>query len=137
MKNLDNKGLVKRIDELIEQHNLNRSQLLKICKISGGFLSNLEKNGSSPSIDKIISIANYFNVSLDYLVFGKNDANLVQINRIIEPDANEQDEQELLKIYRCLDRRRKIRLNNFIYDEIEDMEQNGDISKTQGFTGNH
>lgn len=141
MENSCNKDLVKRIDELLEQHNLNRSQFLKICKINGGFLNNLEKKTLSPSLDKIICIANYFNVSLDYLVFGKNSTNPVSDETDktakIETAKVNTDEQELLKIYRYLDRRGKIRVNNFIYDEIEDIKRSGDIPRTQGFTRNY
>jgi len=129
MDNFNCKDFVKRVDKLLEQHNLKRNKLLKMCKINSGFLNNLESKGTVPSIDKIISIANYLNVSLEYLVFGKDNTNSNSINTgedIKTNNPDEQDEQELLEIYRCLDRKRKIRVNSFIYDEIEDMERSGE-----------
>lgn len=136
MEKLDNKDLVKRIDMLLEQHKLSRNQFLKICKINSNFLNDLEKKGISPSLDKIISIANYFNISIDYLVFGRKNptsdlSDTIEINKITT------DEQELLKIYRHLDRKRKIKVNSFIYDELEYMEQDGDTPKAQNSAKNY
>ena len=57
---------------------------------------------NSPSIDKIISLSNFLNVSLDYLVIGKEiSSSAAELNT---------DEQELIDIYKGLSDMNKGRL---------------------------
>jgi len=58
-----------RLAELKLSKGINSSkELAKSINISPGALSNLENKKSIPAIDTLISLALYFNVSIDYLV---------------------------------------------------------------------
>lgn len=56
------------LKELREQKNLTQEQLAKILKTSKQSIWNYEANHREPNIEMLISIANHFNVSVDYLL---------------------------------------------------------------------
>lgn len=66
---MDNELLVKSVRELCKTHNISPSKLENELNFGAGLISRWIK--SSPSIDKIIDIADYFHVSLDEVV-GRN-----------------------------------------------------------------
>jgi transcriptional regulator with XRE-family HTH domain len=77
--NLHKKGLIvlpdiqlmiKRIDDTAQKYGLSRNQFLIKCD-SKYYVDNLLK-GTVPKIDTIERIADYYNVSIDYLV-GRTD----------------------------------------------------------------
>ena len=64
--------LNERIKELRLSHNLTQKQLADILSISILSMQRFEYGTRRPSLDTLILLANYFNVSLDYLV-GRSD----------------------------------------------------------------
>lgn len=119
--------ICERVFELLGESKSQQRKLSQATGISEQTISSWKKRGTDPSAKHIYAIAEFLNISPVYLLTGKEEPK-IEIN---------QDEQELLKIYRCLDRKRKIRVNSFIYDELENMEQDGDMPKAQGFTKNN
>lgn len=65
--------LGERIAYLRNKHNLTQRQLMNQLKIDN--LSRYERNERRPSIDTIIAIANFFNVSTDWLLLGREFVN--------------------------------------------------------------
>lgn len=63
---MDNELMVKSIRDLCKKNNISISKLQDDLGFGTGLISRWSKN--SPSIDKIIDIANYFHVSLDEVV---------------------------------------------------------------------
>ncbi len=61
-------NLGKNIKYLREKNNLSQKEFAKILNISNSALSQYESNVRVPSDDIKIKIADYFNVSLDYLL---------------------------------------------------------------------
>ena len=57
---------------LIEQNNINASKLSKEIGISSGLISQWKKGLQKPSLDVVVKIADYFNISVDYLL-GRTD----------------------------------------------------------------
>lgn len=68
-------NLGKNIKYLREKKNLSQKEFAKILNISNSTLSQYESNVRVPSDDIKIKIANYFNVSLDYLLGRPNSHN--------------------------------------------------------------
>lgn len=68
---MENELLVKSIRELCKKNNIAISQLEGELNFSAGQISRWTKN--SPSIDKIVDIADYFHVSLDEVVGYKQE----------------------------------------------------------------
>ena len=60
----------KRIRQLRRQHNLTQLALCENLNISETYLRKIESGERSASIDLYIEIAEFFHVSLDYLILG-------------------------------------------------------------------
>lgn len=62
-----------RLKELREKYNLSQVELGKVLNITSQAISNYEKGKREPQIAELITLAEYFGVSVDYLV-GKSSA---------------------------------------------------------------
>lgn len=67
----DPKECGKRIKELRNLHQFTQEQLSERLNISLSMMSKLEQGTKSISVDLTIEIAEYFSVTLDYLLLGK------------------------------------------------------------------
>ncbi|MBU2703378.1 transcriptional regulator with XRE-family HTH domain [Sporomusaceae bacterium BoRhaA] len=61
-----------RLRSLRKLHNLKAEELAEIVGVKRRIIFMYEKNDSNPSYDVLIALADYFKVSLDYLV-GRSD----------------------------------------------------------------
>ena len=66
--------LIHNIGFLCSKNNISINQMLKNCALNKSLIDNLKK-GSLPSVDKISKIAEYFNVSTDYLLGNEQKEN--------------------------------------------------------------
>lgn len=62
------KDLAFMIRKLAKEQGMSGIKVLKACNINRNFLYDLEHSDTSPSIDKIDKIADFFGVSIDYLM---------------------------------------------------------------------
>ena len=60
------------IKNLCKEKKITIKSMLSDCGLNKGFMYGLEKEGKSPSCNNLIKLADYFNVSIDYLV-GRSD----------------------------------------------------------------
>ena len=60
-----------RLKELRKQKKLNQTELAEVIGISLNTLSNMESGKTDPSTETIIKLCEFFNVSTDYLLTGK------------------------------------------------------------------
>ncbi len=65
---MTNSQITERIKSLCGVKNISVSELLMQCKLTKSFIYDLEKRNTSPSCDKIIKIADFLQVSVDYLL---------------------------------------------------------------------
>ena len=84
------KTLIRQIDEKFKELGLSYSAVEKKLGFGNGAIKRFST--SSPSIEKVIQLANFLNVSLDWLVYGESKS--VQLTK---------NELEFLKILRTLD----------------------------------
>ena len=76
-----------RIRELRNRKKLTQMQLSEELKITFRYLSRMENGISVASVDLLVDIANYFGVTLDYLLMGKENKNSElkhQIQKVID-----------------------------------------------------
>jgi transcriptional regulator with XRE-family HTH domain len=61
------------LNDLIERggYNRNRQAILQAVEISSAALSQYTRGRTRPSFQKLVALANFFGVSLDYLVYGE------------------------------------------------------------------
>lgn len=62
----------KRLTELRKQKSITMKELSEGVNITKSAVGNLENEYRSPSLETIVALANFFNVSIDYLV-GRTD----------------------------------------------------------------
>lgn len=80
-----------RIRELRNRKKLTQMQLSEELNITFRYLSRLENGISVASVDLLVDIANYFGVTLDYLLMGKENKNSElkhQIEKVIDTLEN-------------------------------------------------
>ena len=67
-----NREIALAIRRLAKEHGVTVKQTLEDCKINRNFLYDLEKGNSSPSVDKLSRIADYFGVAVTTLLDGES-----------------------------------------------------------------
>ena len=72
---MDINKLIQNIDLLSAQKGVNKTNALAECGAGKNFISNIMK-GSDPSIAKVEQVADYYGVSIDYLL-GRTTAHAV------------------------------------------------------------
>lgn len=60
--------MLKNLKILREEHEITQSELGDILFLSQQAISHYENDNTEPTIDILIKISDYFNVSIDYLV---------------------------------------------------------------------
>jgi len=116
-------SIVNRIKVIAKLKKTNISNIEKELGFSNGSIGKWDLN--SPSCNKIIKLANYLNVSTDYLLLNKCSTENIEVDRKIENILTD-DEIEFIKDYKRLDLRGKTKVNKTMYDEIDRIEQLGD-----------
>jgi transcriptional regulator with XRE-family HTH domain len=86
MKRFNSKETVARIRELRTVHGLTQEQLSEMIGYNRSHISRVECGASSCSLDLLIKLAEFFDVSLDYLILGRRCESTVadDLNDIIE-----------------------------------------------------
>ena len=100
-------ALIDRMTSIMKQHGINAKRLSEELGISSSSFTDWSKGKGTPSLDKLVKFADYFDVSLDYLVYGKEkfanntlefsnhlDCELLEKFHALSPDL-----QERLLIY--------------------------------------
>lgn len=103
--------MYEKIQLLMMSRHMNKNDLSKAIGVSSGNLSDWSNGRSQPSVDKLIKIADYFDVSVDYLV-GRNE-------QFPSPSP---DTFELIRLYEGLDREGKAVVLGSAYQQKQRME---------------
>ena len=65
-------GFPRRLQTLREKRRLSRRTLAELCGLSGNMIGMYERGEKAPSVDALVSLADFFEVSTDYLLGRKN-----------------------------------------------------------------
>lgn len=141
-------SIVQNILKIAKENKVNNQQLCKILNTNSSKIYDWKVGKSKPSADDVFTLANYFDVSIDYLVgrtntnkqtnncysnnISDNSFNNFMQGNIIKGDTsisapvytNEEkqlskEETEILNVYRSLEARDRTKFMNFVFD-IED-----------------
>ena len=63
--------LKEQLESLIEEHGINTSKLAKLTGIPNSTISDWLGGSNPKNITQVKKVANYFNISVDYLCFGE------------------------------------------------------------------
>ena len=88
--------LLKRVYSLMEKAEIRPTQLAKELGMSTSTFSDWAKGKGSPSLKAVMQFSEYFNVSMDYLVYGKAPET---VSASILEFSNSEDEELLRKFH--------------------------------------
>ncbi|KEI09317.1 hypothetical protein Z957_05305 [Clostridium sp. K25] len=117
MNNLNTLG--DRIAFLRTEKSLTQRALMDLLNFEN--LSKYEKNQREPKLELLIELANFFNVSLDWLITGE-DKNVNSSNHILN-ELND-DEINIIKLYRHLDDRSKLKIEGMLEMKVAESKEN-------------
>lgn len=86
-----NKEIALAIRRAAKEHGVTVKQTLDDCNINRNFLYDLEKGNSSPSVDKLSRIAEYFGISTSKLLDGEDGdvTAFLELYKKLSPSAKE------------------------------------------------
>lgn len=103
---ITNLDIGKKIRTLRQQIGISQVDLAKIIGVSKSTMSNYERNYSIPDPDIVVALANYFNVSTDYLYDVDNNSphpNITKENTLYHTkNTLSKDELNVLAYYNRL-----------------------------------
>ena len=110
-------SLIERINQKATEKGLNIKQLEQLSGLSNGQIGKWKKQ--KPSYDKVESVANSLNVSIDWLITGKEHGELTD------------EEKKLVDYYRIADSRGKRNILRTAEAEADNGEQSDQISTSK------
>lgn len=118
--------LGKRIAYLRNSRKLTQRKLMDILKFEN--LGKFETGGRKPNCDILMSIADYFDVSTDWLLYGKEK---VSSNNSVKENKEDylynlhvtDDEMIILNLYRQLNERDKIKIEGILELKISEYKE--------------
>lgn len=121
-----------RIAYLLKEKKCSQADLAKSVGVKPNTVSDWINKGTSPKVEHIYAIASYFNVSIDYLFYGKENSNSILNSNIgaigtnssgtvnIHSDKQESEfdeiSQEVTRIIKALPLKERSRLLTLIYE---------------------
>ncbi len=110
----------KRLIELRNKNNIMAKDIASDIGVSKQAFSQYEKQQSTPSADILIAIAEYFNISLDYLTGRTDNSDISDYNN---DTIMTLEESELLEDFRLLNKHEQ----NIIIGRISEMIYNKNV----------
>lgn len=102
-----------RLKELRKENGLKRSELAKILHIPASTIANYENETRQAPYDYLIVFANYFSVSVDYLLGRTDDFSVNQEFATISTRPLTIKEKKLILTYRSCSTTGKERINEY------------------------
>ncbi len=109
-------NLYNRLKDLREDIDKNQEQIAQIIGTSQSYYAQYENGKRTLPFDRVVELAKYYNVSLDYIAGLTNDKKGLTKSQLSE------DVSHLVKSYESLSDRRKGRLEQFMQQLIDEQE---------------
>lgn len=114
-------SILERIKTKCVENNTNLKRLEKDLNFGNGTIRKWEKQ--KPSYDKVVAVANKLNISLDWLILGK------------ETNDISHTEQKLLNLYRQADERGRRNIMRQAEAEISELSSSNNQTSSDSKTG--
>lgn len=109
-------NLYNRLKDLREDMDKNQEQIAQIIGTSQSYYAQYENGKRALPFDRVVELAKYYNVSLDYIAGLTNDKKGLTKSQLSE------DVSHLVKSYELLSERRKGKLEQFLQQLIDEQE---------------
>ena len=96
-----------RLIDLRKEKHLSQRAIAPLLHVSQGTYSNWENGKTEPSIKELVDIANFFEVSVDYLIGNSDDIGIINIEQRI----SDEDVKTLEAINSLSDKSRVLLIN--------------------------
>lgn len=99
-----------KLKMLRREKNITQEEFAKALKVTKGAVAMWETDKRTPDVDMLKKIADYFHVSVDYLIGNKNESAIEELSskgffrlkKGLEPyDISESDAEFLLSVYKA------------------------------------
>lgn len=110
--------MIDRINLLQQQSGMNQKDLARAIGLSLSIFTIWNKGNAKPGLKQLVKVAQYFNVSLDWLVFG-DDAPDNDLKNVIKIDFTDPSEKNLVNKFRELPDYCKIKLLSYLEGMID------------------
>ena len=120
---MQEKDVLDRMKAIMKKNDINAKQLTKELGISNSSFTDWGKGKGFPSVETLTKFADYFHVSLDYLVYGRERFVLKQL------DFSSQDEKELLEKFHILPQEHQAKLFGYIEGLLASLPQDDEKNK--------
>lgn len=104
--------IVERIEELIKRSGKSANAVLTECKLSHNSITAWKGGKAKPSLDAIVKLADYFNVTVDFIV-GREQKPMPTSQEILFSKMNA-DEIKFVNTYRAMPLISKLTMKMFI-----------------------
>ena len=95
---IDMPALTGRIDRLLAEQKLSAARMARDLGFSSGLYSQWKKGSGTPSAAKLLAVAQYLGVSVDYLLGYDPDESAVPLRRTIIAEIQALNEKSLEKV---------------------------------------
>lgn len=120
---------IERLSNLLNERHLTRSKFLSDLKMGKNQFTYWEKTGAIPNNATLNVIANYFNVSVDYLT-GNDDLMQKALDILDEKESSEQ-EKALLTMFRSTSEEGRLRIIQAVMNICDEIEKKPTTSTTE------
>ncbi len=103
-----------RLFELREERNLTQDDIAKAIGTSRTNIGRWEKGTNEPCSSCLISLADYFECSVDYLLGRSDDFGNVTVKEKSSPELTS-EEQSLLNDFRSLPRQERVQVTEYVH----------------------
>ena len=116
--------IAKMIKEEARNRGISINLLLGDCGLKRSTIENM-KDGSMPSADKLYKIADYFGLTVDYLLTGKQQKNNQPTLRLVEDPKEDtyMDMESLIRSARNVGRKKQTSISLIITEAVKDFER--------------
>lgn len=102
-------SIVERIQHLMYKTNTTTAMLTEKLSLTKKTITQWEHGKQSPSLDAIIKLSKYFNVTTDYLIFGNQSGSLPY------------DQQMMIDLYNQLDDTSKVVIFHYLQSKVDSL----------------
>lgn len=121
---MDNKQTANIIKVLAKEKGTNPTNVFQKIGISKNFIHNLIKQGSKPSVESIEKLADYFNVSTDYILGREEKKNLPNnIDQSVHSSMIEYNAPVANSDINPIEKEKKLPVIQAIVDGVESLEE--------------
>lgn len=101
---------LEKIENLMQENNLTANKLAIACKLQNNTFTYWKNGKTKPTIDALIRIADYFNVSIDYLVGRESAKQTIQNTNI---NNQNDDLKQFIQLWEQMDEFQKASVTGY------------------------